>query len=409
MINRDFKVDFPNLDIDSNGRKLVYLDNAATTHKPKCVIEAIKEYYETSNANPHRGAYELSVNSTLAYDNARSKVKEFIGAKENCEIIFTKNATEALNLLGYSYGMNFIEKDDEIVISILEHHSNLLPWQKVSRVKNAKLRYIYLNDEERVSLEHAKSKITNKTKLVSITHVSNALGNINPIKEIIECAHAVGAKVILDASQSIPHMKVDVRELDVDFLVFSGHKIFAPMGIGVLYGKKELLEAMPPFILGGDMVEYVYEQEVTFNELPYKFEGGTQNVEGAIGLSKAIEYIENIGIEKIERKEKELLEYALSELNKLDFVIIYGDKNIHRKCGVISFNIKGVHPHDVTSILDSMGIAIRAGNHCAQPLMRYMNINSTCRVSISFYNTKEDIDVLIQALKKTYRIFLKWR
>ena len=409
MSNRDFLKDFPTLNKEKNGKRIVYLDSAATTQKPKSVIEAINNYYENSNANPHRGAYELSVLATEAYDEAREKVRKFINAEHFEEIIFTKNATEAFNLLAISYGMNFINEGDEIVISIAEHHSNLIPWQQVARAKGAILKYMYTNENGELTEEEIHSKITDKTKIVSVTHVSNALGTINPVKKIAEYAHSKGAIVIIEGAQSVPHMKVDVRDINADFLVIAGHKLLGPMGIGVLYGKKDLLEKMPPVLFGGDMVEYVHEQETTFNVLPYKFEAGTQNVESAVGLSKAIDYLNEIGMDNVEKIEKELMSYAMEEISKLDYVNIYGPKDIEKRGGVLSFEIKGVHPHDVASIFDTVGVCIRAGNHCAQPLMRYMGINATSRASIYFYNTKEDIDRLVEAIKKTYDMFSKWR
>lgn len=409
MNNRDFLKDFPTLNKERNGKRIVYLDSAATTQKPISVINSIKNYYEQSNANPHRGAYELSVLATEAYDEAREKVRKFINAKYREEIIFTKNATESFNLLAMSYGMTYINEGDEIVISIAEHHSNLIPWQQVAKARGAILKYMYTDENGELTEEEVRSKITEKTKIVSITHVSNALGTINPVKEIAEYAHSKGAIVIVDGAQSVPHMKVDVRDIDADFLVIAGHKLLAPMGIGVLYGKKELLEKMPPLMFGGDMVEYVYEQETTFNVLPYKFEAGTQNVEGAVGLSKAIDYLNEIGMDNIEKIEKELMTYAYEEMSKLEYVKIYGPKDIDKRGGVLSFEIDGVHPHDVASIFDTFGVCIRAGNHCAQPLMRYMGINSTSRASLYFYNTKEDVDRLIEAVKQTYDMFAKWR
>ena len=409
MNNRDFLKEFPTLNKEKNGKRIAYLDSAATTQKPKVVIDAIKDYYENINANPHRGAYELSVLATEAYDEAREKVRKFINAEHFEEIIFTKNATEAFNLLALSYGMNFINEGDEIVISIAEHHSNLIPWQNVAKAKGAVLKYMYTDENGELTEEEVHSKITDKTKIVSITHVSNALGTINPVKEIAEYAHSKGAVVIVDGAQSVPHMKVDVRDINADFLVIAGHKLLAPMGIGALYGKRELLEKMPPVLLGGDMVEYVYEQETTYNVLPYKFEAGTQNVEAAVGLSKAIDYLNEIGMDNVEKIEKELRSYAIEEISKLEYVNIYGPKDIEKRGGVLSFEIKGVHPHDVASIFDTFGVCIRAGNHCAQPLMRYMGINATSRASIYLYNTKEDIDRLVEAIKKTYDMFSKWR
>lgn len=408
-MNKDFLKDFPTLNKEKNGKRIAYLDSAATTQKPQSVIDGITDYYKNANANPHRGAYELSIAATEAYDEAREKFKKFINAKHREEIIFTKNATEAFNLIARSYGMTFINEGDEIVISIAEHHSNLIPWQQVAKAKGAILKYMYTDENGEITEEEVKSKITEKTKIVSITHVSNALGTINPVKEIAEYAHSKGAIVIIDGAQSVPHMKVDVREINADFLVFAGHKMLAPMGIGGLYGKKELLEKMPPLMFGGDMVEYVYEQDTTYNILPYKFEAGTQNVEAAVGLSKAIDYLNEIGMDNIEKAEKELMAYALEGMNKLPYVKVYGPKDIEKRGGVISFEIDGVHPHDVASIFDTFGVCIRAGNHCAQPLMRYMGINSTSRASIYIYNTREDIDRLLEAVKKAYDMFAKWR
>lgn len=400
----EIKKDFPLLE----NRNIAYLDSGATTQKPKEVIEAIKKYYENSNANPHRGAYSLSIEATEQYENTRTKIAEFINAKHREEIIFSKNATESLNLIAYSYGMDNLKKDDEVVISIMEHHSNLVPWQKVTKATGSKLNYMYINDNYEISDEEIESKITDKTKIVGITHVSNVLGTINNVKKIIKYAHKKGAVVIVDASQSIPHMKIDVQDLDADFLVFSGHKMLAPLGIGVLYGKREILNNMTPFLMGGDMIEYVYEQETTFAPLPNKFEAGTQNVEGVIGLGAAIDYIQKIGYDKIQEKENEIISYARQELSKLDYLTLYLTPNAQNHSSVISFNIKGVHPHDVASILDSENVCVRSGNHCAQPLMRFLGIDSTCRASFYFYNSKEDVDRLVSALNKAYKMFEKF-
>jgi len=400
----EIKKDFPLLE----NRDIAYLDSGATTQKPKEVIEAIKKYYENSNANPHRGAYSLSIEATEQYENTRTKIAEFINARHREEIIFSKNATESLNLIAYSYGMDNLKKDDEVVISIMEHHSNLVPWQKVTKATGSKLNYMYINDNYEISDEEIESKITDKTKIVGITHVSNVLGTINNVKKIIKYAHKKGAIVIVDASQSIPHMKIDVQELDADFLVFSGHKMLAPLGIGALYGKREILNNMTPFLMGGDMIEYVYEQETTFAPLPNKFEAGTQNVEGVIGLGAAIDYIQKIGYDKIQEKENEIISYARQELSKLKYLTLYLTPNVQNHSSVISFNIKGVHPHDVASILDSENVCVRSGNHCAQPLMRFLEIDSTCRASFYFYNTKEDVDRLVSALNKAYKMFEKF-
>ena len=442
------KRDFPLL-MQNN---IAYLDSAATTQKPMQVINAISEYYKNANANPHRGAYKLSLESTKVYDEARKKIAKFINAKRENQIVFTRNATESLNLIAYSYGLNNLGSKDKIVLSIMEHHSNLVPWQYVSRKTGSTLEYMYINKTGEITDEEIDSKIVEGTKIVGITHVSNVLGTINPIEKIIKKAHSVGAISIVDASQSVPHMKIDVQKLDADFLVFSGHKMLAPLGIGVLYAKSELLEKMKPFLFGGDMIEYVYEQNATFAEVPTKYEAGTQNVEGAVGLSAAIDYLNNLeldfsenneikyseevkkcktlkGMEVVQAIEKELTMYALEELQKLAFVTIYGPggtenaetfsasnnvrsagwNNIENsQAGVISFNVNGVHPHDVASVLDSENVCIRSGNHCAQPLLRYMGLESTCRVSFYIYNTKEDVDKLIDALYKTKKLFAKW-
>ena len=403
MIN-SYKKDFPIL-LKNN---IVYLDSAATTQRPIQVINAIERFYKNSNANPHRGAYKLSIDATNVYDEARRKVAKFINAKSEKQIIFTRNASESLNLIAYCYGLEKITKEDKIVISIMEHHSNLVPWQYVSKKTGAKLEYMYINECGELTDEEIDKKIVSGTKIVGIAHVSNVLGTINPIEKIIKKAHSVGAIIVVDASQSVPHMKIDVQKLDADFLVFSGHKMLAPLGIGVLYGKEELLNNIKPFLYGGDMIEYVYEQDATFAELPAKYEAGTQNVEGAVGLSAAIDYLENIGMDNVEKIERELTKYALEELQKLAFVTIYGTNNLERHGGVISFNVNGVHPHDVASVLDSENVCIRSGNHCAQPLLRYMGLDSTCRASFYIYNTKEDIDKLIEALYKTKKLFAKW-
>ncbi len=404
MTNYDIRKDFSIL----NNQNIAYLDSGATTQKPKQVIEAVDNYYDSANANPHRGAYKLSIKATEVYDEARQKVCDFINSNSPEEIVFTRNATESINLIAYSYGLNNLKQNDKIVLSIMEHHSNLVPWQYVSKKTGASLEYMYLNQDGEIPLEEINNKIVPGVKIVGITHVSNVLGTINPVKEIAKKAHSVGAIVVVDASQSAPHIKVDVKDLDADFLVFSGHKMLSPLGIGVLYGKKELLEKMPPFLYGGDMIEYVYEQSATYAPVPTKFEAGTQNVGGAVGLSSAIDYLNNIGMENVEKIEKELISYAMEKLSELDFVSVYGPKDLNKHAGVISFNVNGVHPHDVSSILDSLGVCIRSGNHCAQPLLRYMGLDSTCRASFYIYNTKEDVDRLIVALLKTKEIFAKW-
>ena len=400
----DFKDDFPIL----KNRDISYLDSGATTQKPQCVIDAVENYYKMYNANPHRGAYSLSIEATEVYENTRAKIAKFINAENPEQIIFSKNATESLNLLAYSYGLDNLQPEDEVVLSIMEHHSNLVPWQYVTKKTGSTLKYMYINNEYELTREEIEEKITDKTKIVGITHVSNVLGTINNVKEIINYAHSKGAIVIVDASQSIPHMRIDVQDLDADFLVFSAHKMLAPLGLGVLYGKQSILDAMRPFIMGGDMIEYVYEQDTTFAMLPNKFEAGTQNVEAVVGLGTAIDYIEKIGYDKIQEAEKEVVSYAREELSKLDFVKMYITPNEENHSAVISFNVEGVHPHDVASILDSIGVCVRSGNHCAQPLMRFLNIDSTCRASFYLYNTKEDVDRLVKGLEKTYNMFSKF-
>lgn len=399
----NYKKDFPVL----VERNIAYLDSGATTQKPQSVIDAVEKYYKKHNANPHRGAYSLSIEATEAYENGRDKIAKFINASRE-EVIVTKNASEALNLVAYSYGLDNLKDTDEIVLSIMEHHSNLVPWQYVSRKTGAKLKYMYINDNYELDMDEVKAKITDKTKVVGIVHISNVTGTINNVKEIIDYAHSKGAVVVLDVSQSIPHMKIDVKELDADFVAFSGHKMLAPLGIGILFGKKELLTKMTPFLYGGDMIEYVYEDHTTFAPLPSKFEAGTQNVGGVVGMSAAIDYIEAVGYENIEKHERELVDYAVEKLSKLDYITLYMTNNPKHHSAVISFNIKGVHPHDVASILDNEGVCVRSGNHCAQPLLRYIGIDSTCRASFYLYNTKEDVDRLVAAVEKAYKMFEKY-
>jgi len=399
--NNEYLQDFPILQTKMNGRPIVYLDNGATTQKPEAVIKAVADYCTYCNANPHRGAYELSVKATDIYETARTRTQKFIGAARPEEIIFTKNATEALNLVAYSYGRANIREGDEIVITVSEHHSNIVPWQFVAKARGAVLKYIYLEEDGNLSAADIAAQITERTKIVAVTHVSNVLGLVNDVRAIADRAHAVGAVIVVDGSQSVPHIAVDVQAMDADFFAFSGHKMLSPMGIGVLYGKYDILDAMPPFLFGGDMIDYVGEQETTYAELPAKFEAGTQNVSGASGLIAAIDYLEKVGFDRIERIERDLISYALPKLRELPFVELYGcDSARDNKTGIITFNVKDIHPHDVASILDSYGVAIRAGHHCAQPLMRYLGQNATCRASFYLYNTHEDIDRFIEALKK---------
>jgi len=395
----NFRQDFPILNDEAN--PVVYLDSAATTQKPLSVIKSLENYYTSQNANPLRGLYKLSATATSEYEQARHSVAQFINANEDCEIIFTRNTTESLNLVAYTYGMENIQEGDEIVISILEHHSNILPWQMIAKLKKVTLKYMYINDEGIISDEEIQTKITPKTKIVSITQVSNVLGVATPLKTIIKKAHEVGAIAIVDGAQGAPHMATDVQDLDCDFYAFSGHKMLAPMGIGVLYGKKSILEQMPPFLRGGEMIETVSEQDATFAPLPAKFEAGTPNVSGAIALKAAIEYINQVGFSYIEQQEEKLMKIAMEELSKLPYITIYGSPDYKKHKGVLSFNIQDIHPHDVSSLVDYHGnIALRAGNHCAHPLLKYLNAQSTNRISFYFYNTKEDVYQFIEQIKK---------
>lgn len=396
-----YKKDFPILNQERGDKPLIYLDNAATTQKPESVLKVMADYYREYNANPYRGLYDISTKATEQYETARKVTAEFIHAREAAEIIFTRNATESLNLIAYSYGKSILKEGEEILIPISEHHSNLLPWQQVAKENKGILSYLYLDEKGHLKEEEIEEKITEKTKIVALAFVSNVLGTIYPVKKIIEKAHKAGAVVVLDCAQSIPHFPLDVQELDADFAVFSGHKMLGPMGIGVLYGKRELLDKMPPFLTGGEMIDFVSEQEAAFAPLPQKFEAGTPNVEGAIGLMVAIGYIKQIGYERIHAIEEDLTAYALEKLKEIPYVTVYGEDRLTKeRSGVISFNVEGVHPHDTASLLDADGVCIRAGHHCAQPLMRYMGAAATCRISFYFYNTKEDIDVFINSLKK---------
>lgn len=389
---------FPIFEEYKGEKPLTYLDSAATAQKPLSVIQAEETYYRQSNANPNRGIYELDVRATEIHENARRKVAEFIGAGSPEEILFTQNTTEAFNLLAYSYGMSFLKKGDTILISVAEHHSNLVPWQRVAQATGATLAYLYPDENGRFSDEELEAKIQPGVKLVSVHHVSNVLGTLSPTEKIIRLAHAAGAVVALDCAQSVPHMPVSVTALDVDFMAFSGHKLYGPMGIGVLYGKKELLEAMPPFMSGGDMIDYVSEQTATYAPLPRKFESGTRNVGAAAGLSAAIDFVKKLGWPAIQEHEAELMHYAMQRMAELPFLTVYGTKNPEERYGVIAFNVQEVHPHDTATILAADEVAIRAGHHCAQALMRYLHITACCRASFAVYNTKKDVDTLIDSL-----------
>ncbi|MBC1461280.1 cysteine desulfurase [Listeria welshimeri] len=399
------RADFPILDQEINEKPLAYLDNAATSQKSKQVIEALTHYYEFDNANVHRGVHTLAARATDAYESARVKVAKFIHAREVAEIIFTRGTTSAINLVVDSYAEANIEAGDEIVISYLEHHSNLIPWQQLAKRKGAVLKYIELEEDGTISVEQAKKKIGEKTKIVALAHVSNVLGTITPIREIAAIAHKFGAVILVDGAQAVPHMEVNVVDLDADFYAFSGHKMMAPTGIGALYGKRELLDAMEPTEFGGEMIDFVELYDSTWKELPWKFEAGTPIIGGAIALGAAIDYLAEVGLANIHAHEQALASYAIEEMSKIDGITIYGPKDASKRCGLVTFNLEGAHPHDIATILDEDGIAIRAGHHCAQPLMKWLDVSSTARASFYIYNTKEEIDALIDGLKLTKEYF----
>lgn len=405
MNAKEIKQYFPILDQEVNGHPLVYLDNAATSQKPVQVIEALDKYYREYNSNVHRGVHTLGNRATDAYEGARDKVRKFINAKAREEIVFTRGTTTSINTIAQSYGRANIEEGDEIVITYMEHHSNIIPWQQLAKEKGAVLKYLPLQDNGSVLLEDAREMITEKTKIVSIMMVSNVLGTINPIKDITKIAHENGAVMIVDGAQTAPHMKIDVQDLDCDFLAFSGHKMCAPTGIGVMYGKKELLENMEPVEFGGEMIDFVGLHESTWKELPWKFEGGTPIIAGAIGLGAAIDFLEEIGLDEIEEHEHRLAGYAMEQMSTIEGISIYGPLAGEKRAGLVTFNLSDVHPHDVATVLDAEGIAIRAGHHCAQPLMKRLNCSSTARASFYLYNTEEDVDKLVQALVKTKEYF----
>ena len=390
--------DFPILNQKVNGKPLIYFDNGATTQKPKVVMGAISQYYNEINSNVHRGVHHLSQVSTERYEHSRDVVQQFIGAKSREEIVFSKGTTDAINIVSSSWTTAFLNEDDEIIISTMEHHSNIVPWQMACQKKKAKLIVAPINNQGELLLDKLKEKVNNRTKLISITHISNTLGTINPIEEIIAFAKSKGIAVLIDAAQSVAHMKIDVKELDCDFLVFSGHKLFGPTGTGVLYAKKKWLDQMPPYQGGGDMIKEVSFEKTTYNDPPHKFEAGTPNISGIIGLATAIEYVQNLGFKFIQQQEQELLSFATNEMNKIDEIEIIGTAS--SKASVISFLVKGTHPFDVGTILDQLGVAIRTGHHCTQPLMNFYSIPGTARVSFSFYNTIDEIKYFIKALKK---------
>ena len=389
-----YRDDFPLL----NSLDVAYLDNAATAQRPQCVLDAVTEFYKSKNANPLRGLYPLSISATESYESARDTVRDFLNAKSSSEIIFTRNTTEGLNLVAYSYGLTNVKAGDEVLVSIMEHHSNLLPWQMVCRRTGAALKFMECEPDGTLDLNKVASLITPRTKIVACTHVSNVLGRVNPISEIAELAHRAGAVMVVDAAQSTPHIPVDVQALGADFLAFSGHKVYGPMGIGVLYGREELLNAMPPFLTGGEMIESVTREGAVFAELPHKFEAGTVNAADAVGLQAAIEYVKSVGFEQMHRQEVALTRRAMEGIRNIPCVHVLGSENPEEHCGIITFTVDGVHPHDISEILASDGIAIRAGHHCAQPLLAFLKHPSTARASLAFYNTEAEIDRLLDSL-----------
>ena len=397
---KDFRKDFPFFETKEN-KNLIYFDNAATSQRPKVVLDAITDFYKINNANPLRGLYELSVRATDAYENSRETVRDYINAKDLCEIIFTRNASESLNLIAYTYGMENVSEGDEIAVSIMEHHSNILPWQMVCRAKKAKLVFLECDKETAEIPETELAKITNRTKIVAVTQTSNVLGITNDVKHIAEIAHKNGAVIVVDGAQSAPHQKVDVQDINADFFVLSGHKLCGPTGIGAVYGKKALLEAMPPFLRGGEMIEYVTREEATWAELPHKFEAGTVNAGGAVGMAAAMKYLkEEVTLEYIKEHDAKLTALLMNELKNIPFVNVLGSKDSSKHSGIVSFTIDGVHPHDIASVLDSEGICIRAGHHCAQPLGAYLDLPSTARASLYFYNTEEEVYTFVDKVRK---------
>lgn len=390
----DYKKDFPLLMQDP----VVYIDNAATTQRPQCVIDAVEQFYTKHNANPLRGIYELSAAATEDYESARDAVRDFIGASSSREIIFTRNTTESINLVAYSYGLSNVHAGDEVLVSIMEHHSDLLPWQMVCRQAGAKLKFIECDRDGSIDLDKVRELITDRTKIVAVTQLSNVLGRVNPIREIAKLAHEKNAVILVDGAQSTPHIPVDVKELDADFFAFSGHKLYGPMGIGVLYGKERLLDEMPPFLSGGEMIESVTRESAVYAELPHRFEAGTVNASGAVGLKAAIEYVNGIGFDTIQKLESEITAYTFERMKNIEGINMIGSQNAADHGGIITFTVDDVHPHDVSEILSSDGIAVRAGHHCAQPLLKHLGFRSTVRASFSFYNTKEDADKFLSSL-----------
>ena len=399
MLSKEIRKDFPILDQEINGYPLVYLDSAATSQKPRQVIEALNDYYRFDNSNVHRGVHTLGNRATDHYEGAREKVRKFINAKSVEEVIFMRGTTTAINTVAQGYGRQHISEGDEIVITPMEHHSNIIPWQQLAKEKGAVLKYVDLEEDGTLSLDKVRETVTERTKIVSIMYVSNVLGTMNPIKEITKIAHEHGAVMVVDGAQAAPHLKIDVQDLDCDFFAFSGHKMCGPTGIGVLYGKKAILNAMEPIEFGGEMIDFVGLYESTWKELPWKFEGGTPIIAGAIGLGAAIDYLEQIGLDAIEQHEHELAGYAMEKMSTIEGLTIYGPKDPEKRAGLVTFNLGNVHPHDVATVLDMNGIAVRAGHHCAQPLMKWLDVSATARASFYVYNTEEDVDRLVEGLR----------
>ena len=404
-MNPEIKSYFPILNQEINGHPLVYLDSAATSQKPAQVIEALKEYYEFDNSNVHRGVHTLGNRATEKYEGAREKVQQFINASSTQEIVFLRGTTTAINLVAQSYGRANVEEGDEIVITYMEHHSNIIPWQQLAKERGAVLKYIELEEDGTISLENVRAAITDRTKIVSMVYVSNVLGTMNPVKEVAKIAHEHGAVMMVDGAQAAPHLKIDVQDLDCDFFAFSGHKMVGPTGIGVLYGKKHLLEAMEPVEFGGEMIDFVGLYDSTWKELPWKFEGGTPIIAGAVGLAAAIDFLQEIGLDEIEKHEHHMAAVAMDKMSAIEGLEIYGPKDPAKRAGIVTFNLKEVHPHDVATVLDMSGIAVRAGHHCAQPLMKWLDVTATARASFYLYNDESDIDRLVEGLRSAKEYF----
>lgn len=404
-MNPEIKSQFPILNQEVNGHPLIYLDSAATSQKPVQVLDALKSYYEFDNSNVHRGVHTLGNRATEKYEGARDKVKQFIGANSMEEVVFLRGTTTAINLVAQSYGRANVSEGDEIVITYMEHHSNIIPWQQLAKERGAILKYIELEEDGTISLENVRAAITDRTKIVSMVYVSNVLGTMNPVKDVATIAHEHGAVMVVDGAQAAPHLKINVQDLDCDFFAFSGHKMVGPTGIGVLYGKKQLLEQMEPIEFGGEMIDFVGLYDSTWKELPWKFEGGTPIIAGAVGLAAAIDFLQDIGLDEIEKHEHHMAAYAMDKMSAIEGLEIYGPADPAKRAGIVTFNLKEVHPHDVATVLDMSGIAVRAGHHCAQPLMKWLNVTATARASFYLYNDESDVDRLVEGLRSAKEYF----